>query len=151
MARLATAATLRAPRAGWKWWHGMLAGMLLMVSPGIALLLAALSAPVLLVLIADTTPRRTLTRTVALFCAAGAIDPLRAFLSMGHDVVAAVELLAHPTVMLLAWAAAGCGWLLDEACSLGATLFTRVKLTSEGKALEAELMAVRAEWEFGPN
>ncbi len=149
MARQANAAALRAPRAGWKWWHGMLGGMLLMVSPATALLLAALAAPVLLVLVADTTPRRTLTRTVMLFCVAGAIDPLRVFLSMGHDLGTAVELLARPATLLLAWAAAGCGWLLDEACSLGATLLTRMKLASQGRTLEGELTALRAEWELG--
>ncbi len=150
MARIAKAAALRAPRTGWKWWHGMLGGMLLMVSPGAALLLTALAAPVLLVLVADTTPRRTLTRTVGLFCAAGSLDSLRAFLSTSHDLDAAITLLTYPTTMLLAWAAAGCGWVLDEMCGLCAGLLTKLSLASRGKALEAELLQVRAEWELGP-
>ncbi len=150
MARAARASTLPAPNAGWKWWHGMLGGMLLMVSPGAALLLIALAAPVLLVLVADVTPRRTLTRTVTLFCAAGAVDPLRAFLSMGHELATAMELLTHPSIILLAWTATGCGWLLDEMCGLCATLLTRMQLAARNKALEAELLAVRAEWEIGP-
>ena len=150
MARTARPAGLRVPSAGWKWWHGMLGGMLLMVSPGAALLLIALAAPVLLVLVADITPRRTLTRTVMLFCAAGAVDPARAFLATDHDLATAMDLLAHPTTILLAWAAAGSGWLLDEICGLFATLLTRMKLAGRSKALEAELLAVRAEWEIGP-
>ena len=150
MARAAKAAVLRTPNTGWKWWHGMLGGMLLMVSPGAALLLAALAAPVLLVLVADTTPRRALTRTVTLFCVAGAIDPLRVFLSMDHDLAAAMELLTHPATILLAWTAAACGWLLDEISGLCATLLTKMKAAGRAKALEAELMAMRAEWEIGP-
>ncbi len=150
MARVARTAP-RAPGAGWKWWHGMLGGMLLMVSPGAALLLAALAAPVLLVLVADTTPRRALSRTVTLFCIAGAVDPLRAFLSMSHDLDAAMQLLIRPATILLAWAAAGCGWLLDETCNLSATLLTRMKLAGRVKALETELLTVRAEWELGPD
>ncbi len=151
MARAAKAAALRLPATGWKWWHGMLGGMLLMLSPGAALLLVALAAPVLLVLVADTTPRRTLTRTVMLFCAAGALDPLRALLSMGPDLGTALELLAHPATILLAWGAAGCGWLLDEMCGLTAILLTRMSLTGRGRALEAELLKLRAEWELGPD
>ena len=149
MARAAKVAGLGATSAGWKWWHGMLGGMLLMVSPGAALLLVALAAPVLLVLVGDVTPRRALTRTVMLFCAAGAIDPLRAFLTMGHDLATATDLLARPTTILLAWAAAGCGWLLDESCGLCTTLLEKMKMARRSKALEAELLAVRIEWEIG--
>ena len=70
MARAAKARAARAGKlarsgsTGWKWWQGMLGGMLLMLSPGAAMLLLALSAPVLLVMIADSTPRRVVTRTV---------------------------------------------------------------------------------------
>ncbi len=142
----ARAPALRAPAAGWRWWHGMLAGMLLMLSPGAAVLLTVLAAPVLLVLVADTTPGRAVTRTVMLFCIAGALVPLRSFLSMGHDMATAAELLATPGTLLLPWSAAGCGWLLDEACGLTATLISRRRSTSRQRSLEAELLALRAEW-----
>ncbi len=140
--------TGRLGSTGWKWWQGMLGGMLLMLSPGAAMLLVALSAPVLLVMIADSTPRRVVTRTVILFSLAGAVEPARAFVMMGHDVAAAVEILMRSTDVLLAWLGAGCGWVLNELFCLVATFVTGLRLSARRATLETMLLQVRTEWEL---
>ena len=146
MARAAKVRIARAGSGGWKWWQGMLGGMLLMVSPGAAMLLLALSAPALLVMIADTTPRRVVTRTVVLFSLAGAVEPARAFVMGGHDIAVALDILMRPTDMLLAWLAAGCGWVLNELFCLVATFVTSLRLSARKASLEAMLLEVRTEW-----
>jgi hypothetical protein len=148
MARAAKAKPARIRSAGWKWWQGMLGGMLLMLSPGAAVLLLALSAPALLVMIADITPKRVLTRTVILFSLAGAIEPVRAFLMSGHDIAAALDILMRPTTVLFAWLCAGCGWLLNELSCLIAAFTMNLRLAARKAALEAMLLQVRTEWEL---
>ena len=124
----------------------MLGGMLLMISPAAALLVAVLAAPTILVVLADTTPHRTLTRTVILFSLAGAIEPLRAFLLSGHDMAASFAILARPAGVMMAWLSGGCGWLLNELFCLGATLMTNMRHAGRRAALEAMLLDVRQEW-----
>lgn len=124
----------------------MLGGMLLMLSPGAAMLLVTLSAPALLVMIADGTPRRVVTRTVILFSLAGAVEPVRAFLMTGHDIAAALDILVRATDVPLAWLAAGCGWVLNELFCLIATFVTGLRLSTRRAALEAMLLQVRTEW-----
>lgn len=154
MARAAKARPARAGKparsgsTGWKWWQGMLGGMLLMLSPGAAMLLLALSAPVLLVMIADRTPRRVVTRTVILFSLAGAVEPARAFVMMGHDIAAAAEILMRSTDVLLAWLGAGCGWVLNELFCLIATFVTGLRLSARRTTLETMLLQIRTEWEL---
>lgn len=126
----------------------MLGGMLLMLSPGAAMLLLTLSAPVLLVMAADTTRKRMLTRTVILFSVAGAIEPARLFVMTGHDIGAALDILTRPTTVLFVWLCAGSGWLLNELCCLVATLVTSLKLAARQKAFEAMLLQIRTEWEL---
>ena len=146
MARAAKASPARSASSGWKWWQGMLGGMLLMVSPGAAMLLLVLSAPALLVMIADRTPRRVVTRTVILFSLAGAVEPVRAFLMTGHDIAAALDILIRSTDVPLAWLAAGCGWVLNELSCLIAAFLTGLRLSARKAALEAMLLEVRTEW-----
>jgi hypothetical protein len=146
MARVAKAGRVRSGGAGWKWWHGVLGGMLLMLSPAAAILLLAFSAPALLAAVADTTPGRALTRTVILFSVAGAIGPMRAFFLAGHDLPTALGILTSPTTILLAWICAGFGWFLSEAFRLIATLVTNLRLAARKTALEATLKEVRTEW-----
>lgn len=139
---------VRAGNPGWKWWHGLVAGMLLMLSPGAAMLLLPLAAPALLVMVADTAPGRTLTRSVALFCVAGAIDPLRAFLAAGHDLQAAFDILTRPATLLSSWLCAGFGWLLNEAFCLVATCVSSMRHAARKAALETMLRQVRTEWDL---
>ncbi|WP_428393378.1 hypothetical protein [Lichenicoccus sp.] len=156
MARAAKAgATRRATRPqgqqGWKWWHGMAAGMLLMLSPATALLLAALAAPVVFAIVADTTHRHTLSRTIGLFVLAGAIGPLQAYATCSYDMTAAVKILSRPTTIPLTWMMGGCGWLVDEVCCLGAAFIATMRLAARKKALEAALSEICKEWEISPN
>src|SRR6195952_1931286 len=146
MARAAKLKRVRAGSAGWKWWQGMLGGMLLMLSPGSAMLLLPLSAPALLVAIADTSPRRMLTRTVILFSVAGAIEPVRAFIVTGHDIAAGLTILARPTTVLFVWLCAGSGWLVNEFFCLIAIFATGLKLSARRNAQEALLLQIRTDW-----
>ena len=147
---MARAARLKREKSssGWKWWQGMLGGMLLMLSPGSAMLLVALSAPALLVAIADTTTRRLLTRTVVLFSVAGAIEPVRVFVMTGHDINASLGVLTRPTAVLFVWLCAGSGWLLNEIFCLIATFVTNLKLAARRNAQETLLLQIRTEWEL---
>jgi len=148
MARVAKAKRAAASSTGWKWWQGMLGGMLLMLSPGAAMLLLALSAPALLVLVADNTQKRVLTRTVILFSIAGSIEPLRVFVTTGHDIGTAFDILLRPTTLLFAWLCAGSGWLLNEMSCLAATFIAGMRLAARRNSLEALLLEIRTEWEL---
>jgi hypothetical protein len=147
MAR-AAAKRIRSGNPGWKWWQGVLAGILLMLSPGAALLLLPLAAPALLVSVADTARARTLTRTVALFSVAGAIEPLRAFLAAGHDLQAAFDILTRPATIPFGWLCAGFGWLVSEAFCLIAAYFSNARLATRKAALETMMRQIRTEWDF---
>lgn len=125
----------------------MLGGMVLMVSPGGALLVLMLGAPALFIMVADTTPRHSLTRTVFLFSLAGVIQPVRTFLMEGHDISTALRVLARPESILFAWICAGSGWLLNEIFCLMAVFMTNVRLNTRRKSLEATLLEIRKEWE----
>ncbi len=135
-------------RAGWKWWHGMAAGMLLMLSPGTALIVAVLAAPCLFMLVADTSPGRAVTRTVLLFSLAGAIEPFRALVTGGHDMQAAMQILTRPGTVPLVWLLAACGWLINEGCCLSAAFITERRLAARRRALELLLRETCAEWQL---
>lgn len=148
MARVAKARRAGTSTPVWKWWQGMLGGMLLMLSPGAAMLLLALSAPALLVLAADNTRKRILTRTVILFSIAGSIGSLRVFVTTGHDTATAFDILLRPTTLLLAWLCAGSGWLLNEIFCLAATFVAGMRLAARRNLLETRLLEIRTEWEL---
>ncbi len=122
--------------------------MLLMLSPGAALLLAGLFAPALFALVADRTPGHALTRTISLFSLAGAMTPAAAFLTSDRNLQAALQILTQPTTLPTAWLFGGCGWLLDEACCLTAAFLTSRRIAARIKALEGTLLAIRTEWEI---
>ncbi|WP_428375414.1 hypothetical protein [Lichenicoccus sp.] len=132
--------------AGWRWWQGMAAGVLLTVSPGAALLLLALGAPIILALVGENVPGRPLTRTVALFTAAGSVETLRLFLLGPHDLATSVELLARLGSLPLAWTAAATGWLSNEAACVTARWITDLRVARRQRAVEGVLAALRTEW-----
>ena len=140
----------RQGQQGWKWWHGMAAGMLLMLSPGTALLLAALAAPLVLTMVADTTHRHTLSRTIGLFTLAGAIGPLQAYATGSYDMIAALKVLSRPETIPVTWMMGGCGWLVDEVFCLCASFIATIHLAARKKALEASLSEICKEWEISP-
>lgn len=133
-------------RGGWKWWHGMIAGMLLMLSPASALLLLGLLAPALLAGVSDSTPGRVLTRTVLLFALAASLDPMRACVAQGATLQAAIRILSQPGTLAAVWLCGGCGWMLNELLCGGADFITRRKLASRREALEARLLEIKQEW-----
>ena len=145
----ALARKARAPSAtGWKWWHGMAAGMVLMLSPGTALLVAFMAAPCLLMLVADTSPGRAVARIVLLFSLAGAVGPAHALLTEGHDMQAALRIATRPGTVPLVWLLAACGWLVNEGCCVTGTFLTNRRLAARRQALEALLRDIRAEWQI---
>lgn len=141
------AAGAKGPRAaGWRWWQGMAAGILLTVSPGAALLVLALGAPIILVMVGDAAPGRPLTRIVILFTIAGSVETLRLFLLGPHDLASSVELLSRLGSLPLAWTAAAAGWLTHEAACLSALWVTDLRVARRQRSLEGELATLRAEW-----
>ena len=132
--------------AGWRWWQGMLFGILLMVSPGGLLLLMALSAPVLLCLVCETARGRPLTRTVTIFTLAGAIEPVRSFLFSSHTLADSVDVLARIGSLPLTWTGAAAGWLVNEASCVAAVWMTDLRLAGRRREIEARLAALRTEW-----
>ena len=138
-------------RGGWKWWHGMAAGMVLMLSPGVAVVLVVLAAPVLFVLISDRSSSRSVGRTIALFSLAGAIEPVRALVTDGHDLQTAIQILCRPRTIPLAWLLAGCGWLADEVFCQVAIWTTNMRVAARRKMLETLMAELRQEWQIPQN
>nr|WP_321985382.1 hypothetical protein [uncultured Lichenicoccus sp.] len=146
MSRKAKPAKKPHKASGWRWWQGMAAGVVLAVSPGAALLLLVLGAPIILSMAGEDAPGRPLTRTVALFTAAGSVETLRLFLMGPHDLASTLELLPRLGGLPLAWTAAATGWFANEAACITARWITELRVARRQRFIEGELAALKAEW-----
>ncbi len=146
MSRKGGPADKPARASGWRWWQGMAAGVVLTVSPGAALVLLGLGAPIILSMVGEDVPGRPLTRTVAVFTVAGSIDTLRLFLIGSHDLATSVDLLSRLGGLPLAWTAAAAGWLVNEAACITARWITDLRVARRRRSAEEQLATLRTEW-----
>ena len=100
------------------WLRGLGCGVLIMLNPASGLLLAVLLSPSVLMRVLDREPGRSASRVVLLSNLAGSVGAVVALWRGGVPTLAsAFDILALPSTLATAWAAAAAGWLGSELAS----------------------------------
>lgn len=132
------------------WMQGLACGALLTFETATALLLCVLMAPAIISAIAEPGPERSVTRAVALGCAAAALRPVWRLWLAGNRLEGALSILSQPVPLLLAWGAGACAW----ACCVVLPVVLKgawdVSDATRVRSLEAELKHYREEWVLDP-
>lgn len=129
------------------WWGGLGCGAMVVLSPGTAILLAALVVPVLAVaLLPEDGVGGRVTLATLLFGLAASIQPLHAFWESDADLAAALGLVRQPLVLLTGWVAILGGWFVAEFSSVVLRLTAELKAATERRALMASLAELEEEW-----
>ena len=144
-ARTAQAA---APKGSLVWAQGMVCGALLAFATPTALVLGVLLAPALACFVGERAQGRTMARGVALCCGAATVSPLWHLWHGGNSVGAALELLSDPLCLVLAWGAGACAWALCQVLPVVVRTTWEMRMAARAKAIEAELVACREEWDL---
>ena len=146
-AKVAGAAAKRDGKGrSWFWLQGAVVGGVIAVTPGIALLLGVLLCPAIVYAAAAPEPGRPAGRTMLLMGLAAALAPLREQWSSGNTVGTALEILASPAVILLAWFACGAGWLMAETATVAIRLALRQSARRQAVRLRREQAELVEEW-----
>lgn len=132
-----------APARPRPWLHGLVCGAVITLAAPAALLLGVLALPALLAWLFGGTAGRPLARGVALAAVAVSLPALLALWQAGIGWGAALDLLAAPRRLALAWAAQAAFWLIGEL----APLVIRATLEAGARREAARLGARRAEYE----
>jgi hypothetical protein len=129
------------------WLQGLGCGALLTFAAPMALLLSVLFAPVALCSLAETGPRHSLRRPVALACAGAALHPAWRLWSSGDRMDQALSSLADPATLILAWGAGACAW---AACQVTPVVLAGIwewREAARARAIRAEIASLAAAWD----
>ena len=130
------------------WLQGVVAGIVVAVFPGTALLASVLLCPAFLVYAVETAAGHPLARTMIMCGSTAALWPLRTLLGNGNTLAAALDLLADPEWTLLSWACCGSGWLLYEVAQALVRIASTVQSNRQVEALRREQADLNEEWTF---
>jgi hypothetical protein len=147
MARAAGGAAVR-PKGSYTWLQGLACGALLAFAPSFALLLTVLLAPAIAALVLERRPQRPVTRAVLLASGAFTLGPVWRLFVGGQSLAAALDLLADPVVIALAWLAGACGWALCVVLPVLLQAASDARAAARIAALKAEAEALRAAWDL---
>jgi hypothetical protein len=136
------------PKGSHAWLQGLACGALLAFAPSFALLLAVLLAPAIAASLLDRRPHHPVARAVALASGAFTLGPVWRLATGGHSLGAALDLLADPLVIGLAWLAGACGWALCVLLPVVLRAASDVRAAARIAALQAEAEALRAAWDL---
>ncbi len=147
----AAAKEARLPAAGRQnallWWGGLGCGAVVVLSPGSALLLLSLLAPVLLLALLPEEGRGgRIVRAGLLFGLAAGIQPLRALWDGGGSIGVAVVLVREPAILFTAWTAIAASWFIGEAASVVVRLVADVAAAAHRRSLTAAVAELEEEW-----
>ena len=104
------------------WIQGAVAGGVVAVAPGTALLAAVLLCPAIVYYLAEPARLRPVARAMLLCGGAATFLPIRTLWDAGNTLAAALDILGDIRCPLLAWVACGGGWLLAETVNVTARL-----------------------------
>ena len=147
----ATAKEARQPAAGRQnallWWGGLGCGAVVVLSPGSALLLLSLLAPVLLLaLLPEEGPGGRIMRAGLLFGLAAGIHPLRALWDGGGSIGVAAVLVRQPAILFTAWTAIAASWFIGEVAGIILRLAADVAAAAQRRSLTAAVTKLEEEW-----
>ena len=129
------------------WWGGLGCGAVVVLSPGSAVLLLSLLAPVLLLALLPEEGRGgRIVRAGLLFGLAAGIHPLRALWEGGGSITVAVALIRQPAILFTSWTAIATSWFVGEVASIVLRLSADLSAASERRSLMATVAELEEEW-----
>ncbi len=129
------------------WWAVLGCGGVVVLSPGTAILVAMLVAPVLLVsMFPDNGPGRRVALASLLFGLAGCVPGLAQLWAGDPTVSAALAIMHRPLPVCAAWTAVLVGWFVGEIAGIVMKLVTDVNAAAKRRTYAAELAALEEEW-----
>ncbi len=129
------------------WLGGIGCGAMIVLSPASAILMALLTAPVLLVaLLPEDGPGGRVMRAALLFGLAASIHPLSLLWQTDGTLAAAMHLVRQPLILLTAWMSIGAGWLVGELATATLKLTADLAAASRRRAIAATLAELEEEW-----
>lgn len=129
-----------------KWWHGLILGLLLAYVPGSLLVGGVLLLPLVVLHFVDPDADRQRMMIVMFYLGAVMVHPLRtAWLAHG-DWQSCVQQITQPMTLILDWMAVGVAWLVAEVSAIGARLWYADYARRERRAIEKRIEALRKEW-----
>ncbi len=123
-----------------------MAGGVVAVAPGTALLIAVLLCPAIAFYLTEAARVRPVARAMLLCGSAATFSPIRALWESGNTLAAALDLLSDIACPLLAWGGCAAGWLLYETVHIAARLALEASSRRRIKQLQEENASLRAEW-----
>ncbi len=130
----------------WGWLLAFAFAALLLTAPGAGMMVATLMLPGALALKLDQEPGKPVARAMLTCGFAGAVRPIIAV--SHHDASADIAsgLLADPSVIRDAWAAAAAGWLLTQLVPLGVRLWLDSVALTRAASLRVARERIRSAW-----
>ena len=129
------------------WWAGLGCGGMVVLSPGTAILLAILVAPVLLVsMFPEDGPGGRVALASLLFGLTGSEPALTQLWDDGATVSAALAIIHRPLLVFAAWTAVLAGWFVGEIAGISMKLVADLKAAAKRRVCAAELAALEDEW-----
>ena len=132
------------------WLQGLLCGALATLATPTALLIGVLFLPAIIATALDRQRGKPIARSIALFGLCGIVGPVLALWAAGHTLDAALMLATDPTDLMVAWGAAGAGWLLAELAPVAVRAVLESVVLARTARLRAERAQQEAEWGFSP-
>ena len=132
------------------WWGGLGCGAVIVLSPGTAVLLSSLLAPVLLLALLPEEGGKghggLVVRAGLLFGLAAGIHPLRALWMEGGLMDVALVLARQPATLFTAWTAIAASWLVGELAGIVLRLAADLSAASRRRGLTAAVAKLEGEW-----
>ncbi len=129
------------------WWGGLGCGAVVVLSPGTALLLSSLLAPVLLLALLPEEGRGgRIVRAGLLFGLAAGIHPLRVLWDGGGSINVAVVLIRQPAILFTAWTAIATSWFVGEVAGVVLRLAADLSAAAQRRSLMAAVAELEEEW-----
>jgi hypothetical protein len=100
------------------WLSGLACGVLAAVTPGTAVVAAALLAPGIVAVKLDQEPGRPIARTILTCGLAGCVHPIIMLWNAGQAFDTAIAIISDPANLGIAWSAAAAGWLMTQIVPL---------------------------------
>lgn len=142
--RQAEAGTLRAP--GFRWWHGIIIGLMLSYVPGSLLVAGVLLLPMVVLRLFDPNADGQRLMIVLFYVGAVMVHPLHEAWAANGDWETCIAQITQPVTLALDWLAAGAAWLVAEASAIGGRLWNAEVARRERKSIEKRIAYLQDEW-----
>ncbi|GBR72040.1 hypothetical protein [Gluconobacter kanchanaburiensis] len=135
---------LRAP--GFRWWHGIIIGLLLSYVPGSLLVAGVLLLPLVALRFVDPNADSQRIMIVLFYVGAVMVHPLHEAWAGNGDWDTCIAQITNPITLALDWLAVGAAWLVAEASAIGGRLWNAEVARRERKSIEKRIAYLQEEW-----